>query len=447
MKIVEVYAGYGEEARRLCAGFLKPILSKIAPNDWWDTKVLDKLYEDQKRGVGKSIETLDLATVLNVFDNNWDEISSELKKSNKELKRKDRNIVIAMKDYRIHYAHFTPEGLPIEDIHRDLDTLWRFFELLDADAKLIQEIKDINRQGSACGYDEAELDRIMSSIKQEPVKKKTSSRKDKKIVSKETENPIPTQADTKTRKEKPQDKFTYIISSNGINLFSCTFEEVKEKILSGEIGRDYNILEDGSNIAPPGPEIGNVSGFKSFFDERERNQEELRQKEMAEQELRQRALAEQERQKEIAEQERRQKEITEQERQKEMAEQEKKKKEEQRQKKIDKQQRKKEIAEQRRQEQIAKQEKWKKRKKIIIPIAIVVGIGLLVFLILTGFWLPVLLICVVIGLLAFLFEMEIWWLAIIISIGFLVVLILTGFWWLALIIAIIAVILIGILDK
>jgi len=77
--------------------------------------------------------------------------------------------------------------------------------------------------------------------------------------------------------DKIKDERTYDISRNGIKLFprSCTYDEVIEKIFNGEIKRDFNVFEIGSNITPPGPEIGTV--FEVTFNEYERYQEELQQ--------------------------------------------------------------------------------------------------------------------------------------------------------------------------
>ena len=152
-----------------------------------------------------------------------------------------------------------------------------------------------------------------------------------------------TRIDASFGERNPQDKYTYIISSNGINLFHCTYDEIKKKIFDGEIKRDFNIYEVGSDNTAQEQEIGRVSAFKGFFDEFERKQEELRQEKL----------------------------------------------------------RQKEIAELRNQEEIAKQEKWNKNRKIIIPL-IIAGAGVLLFILIsTGFWLPLLIIIAVLVILFF----------------------------------------------
>ncbi|MDR0473634.1 MAG: hypothetical protein LBH43_08210 [Treponema sp.] len=281
----ELYARFETEAARLCAGFLKPVLSVIAPSDWWETRVIAKLSDDQKNNVGGSFESLDLAGLLMVFNSNWIEIAEELKKSHKKITKEDRNIVNAMITYRKHSAHFSVEGLPADDIHRDFDTLWRFMELVGAGAKTIQEIKDINKEGYACGYDENKLEHIINPPKKEPENRKTKAKKVKETVFGKPEN-------TNTGEKKSQDKVTYIISSGGIELFTCTYEETKKKIFDGEIRRDLNIYEAGSTIAAPGPEIGSIPAFKHFFDDLAREQEELRQKEIVEEKKEQQKLKE-----------------------------------------------------------------------------------------------------------------------------------------------------------
>jgi len=322
MKIQDVYSKYGTEAAQSCAEFLGPILPKIAPENWWQTTVLDKLPEIQRNNIdGTTIEKLDFLSLLTVFDKNWEEIVSELRKNNKNLKRGGKNIVISMKKpggFRTHFAHFPVGGLSTEDIIRDLDMLWRFLELVEADEKIIQEIKKINKLGPAHDFDENELERIINSTKQES--KETMEKKVKETVSKKPEKTLRTRNDIKASKkmneetdkkivksikqetnlkeEKTKDMFTYIISSNGINLFHCTYDEIKNKIFNGEIRRDHNIYEVGSTVTAPGPEIGSVSAFTCFFDQLEREQAENRQMKIA----KEKEMQENIRKKKIAEQ-------------------------------------------------------------------------------------------------------------------------------------------------
>jgi len=200
MKIKQIYSGYVVEATKLCTVFLKPILTKIAPHNWWKTLVIDKLSEMQKSNVGKSIGTLDLAMLLTAFNKNWDEIVLELKKENKKLARTDRDIVVKMMDFRIHDAHYPVGGLPPKDIQSDLDTLWRFLKIVGADEKLIQGVKYINKHGFACGYNENELDRIINSKKQGSEKKNSTTTK--KSILKKPEKPKRTRVDTKTEQQR-----------------------------------------------------------------------------------------------------------------------------------------------------------------------------------------------------------------------------------------------------
>jgi len=196
MKIEEVYTRYGTVAAKSCAKFLKQILPKIAPTNWWQTTVLDKLSEEQKRDNVSKFEDLDFAKLLTIFDNNWVDIVKKLKESKKDLKRDARSIVIAMKTYRIHSAHFPVGGLPTEDIIHDFDALWRFLVLVEADGEIIQEIKNINKLGPAHDFDENEIDRIINSIKQKPKKKAAKD---------QNENKNPKTEKTKTTTQQKSD--------------------------------------------------------------------------------------------------------------------------------------------------------------------------------------------------------------------------------------------------
>jgi len=391
MEIKELYARYETEAARSCAKFLKPILLKIAPKNWWETRVLDKLNEHQKKEVGKSIESLDLAKLLTVFNSNWDDIFAELIKEHKKLKWRDRSNISKMMDFRNHSSHFPVGGLPTEIIMSDLSVLWQFMEIVEADEKIIQEIKNINKQGSAHDFDENVLDQIINSKKQKP-EKKTKEKKVKETIPQKSEKPARTGTDTIVSKKKNEEKskgnFAYIISNNGINLFQCTRNEIKKKIFAGEIKRDYNICEAGSTVAAPGPEIGDVSGFAEFFDELERKQEEERQKEIAKEERRQRELLEIEFDEQKAEEEKKRRQIAKQER------------------KIKEELRQKEFEQQRIEEKLVRQEKWDKNKRIIIPLIVV---GTLI-IIASGAWLPILIVLgIIVAIIILFIIMEIFW--------------------------------------
>jgi hypothetical protein len=208
--------------------------------------------------------------------------------------------------------------MPWDKFLTHLGTMARTIELFSG-MPIPKEINDIlnnkspSNSSNNANKKEAESKEIAADVgKKEKVTEKTSVKPEKKKPEIKTEfipdtKPIQETVSIKHEKEKIQDKYTYVISSNGIKLFHCTYNEVKEKILKGEIERNHNICEVGSTIPAPGPEIGTVSGFIRFFEEREKEQKRIEEEKIAEQKrLEEKKIAEQKRLEEqkIAEQKR-----------------------------------------------------------------------------------------------------------------------------------------------
>jgi len=114
-----------------------------------------------------------------------------------------------MKIFRRHFAHLSNERLSPEDICRDFDNLWRFMKLIGADEKIIQEIKDLNKQGLACDYYDIELERILNLLR------------------------------TKTQSKK--EPLKYKISFNYKPIGPFPLEEILRKIQSHEVTREWYI--------------------------------------------------------------------------------------------------------------------------------------------------------------------------------------------------------------
>ncbi|MDZ7697758.1 MAG: Swt1 family HEPN domain-containing protein [Deltaproteobacteria bacterium] len=127
---------------------LEEYLSNLLPSlsaSWWQTMVVNKLsYQQQRRVEQKGIDSLsslDLASLLRVFDQNWYEISTKLKFS-----RESRHFLKEMQTVRNRWAHASPDGFPVDDIYRNLDTVQRFAEIIDSEKNLIKKIKRIKSE-------------------------------------------------------------------------------------------------------------------------------------------------------------------------------------------------------------------------------------------------------------------------------------------------------------
>jgi hypothetical protein len=123
----------------ILTNFLNEVLPKICGN-WWEECVLGKLSENQKKQIkiGKinSLEMLDLAALLRVLNNNWQEISYL-----KNLSIEVRNYANEMLTIRNSFAHLSNKEPNKEDIDRAADTIQRFIKELDEYNELIEEIK------------------------------------------------------------------------------------------------------------------------------------------------------------------------------------------------------------------------------------------------------------------------------------------------------------------
>ncbi|MGE0082798.1 MAG: helicase-related protein [Desulfococcaceae bacterium] len=127
--------------------YLVRYLEKILPglfNDWWKDGVMNTLsYQQQRRLEQQGINALgglDLAALLRVLDQNWYNISSKMNYS-----PETRHFVKEMQTVRNRWAHVGAEGFNAEDIYRDMDTLQRFSEVMEADDGFIENIRKIKK--------------------------------------------------------------------------------------------------------------------------------------------------------------------------------------------------------------------------------------------------------------------------------------------------------------
>jgi ATP-dependent helicase HepA len=131
-----------ELARFLGAKF--PDLS----TDWWQTHVLECLTFQQlrfaERDGHQTIDDLDLAALLRVFDQNWSELSYKFK-----LPRKGRSWLKELQTVRNKWAHLSSRETPAREVYRDADTLGRFLEMIGAGRDSLDCIDSIKAAASA----------------------------------------------------------------------------------------------------------------------------------------------------------------------------------------------------------------------------------------------------------------------------------------------------------
>jgi len=115
------------ELTRLLSTYLPKLSEK-----WWEKHVVDRLSFQQQRMVQERdftrLEQLDLAALLRVLDQNWFDLSSDLR-----LPREGRNWVKELQTVRNKWAHASIESTPASEQFRDADTLGRLLDILDAE--------------------------------------------------------------------------------------------------------------------------------------------------------------------------------------------------------------------------------------------------------------------------------------------------------------------------
>lgn len=129
-----------QKVTKSLAAYLDEVLPSLF-NDWWNDAVLNILSFQQRRRVKErgisSLNSLDLAALLRVLDQNWYQISTKL-----DLTSEARHFVKEMQTVRNRWAHAGSEGFPLDDVYRDLDTLQRFAVVIEADEGLLTEVRE-----------------------------------------------------------------------------------------------------------------------------------------------------------------------------------------------------------------------------------------------------------------------------------------------------------------
>lgn len=123
-----------KEALDVLSSQLVSVLADTLPRlsvHWWQEHVIDKLSYQQQGHIESShittLEQLDLAALLRILDQNWHEIAV-----NRAMPVAVRNWLKEAQTIRNRWAHAPAQGIPHEDIYRDLDTIERLAQALGA---------------------------------------------------------------------------------------------------------------------------------------------------------------------------------------------------------------------------------------------------------------------------------------------------------------------------
>jgi hypothetical protein len=127
--------------------FLKAHLPDIGGDNWWESHVVNQLTYGQQgqvrtRGI-KSLDGLDLAALLKVFDRNWAELSHLAK-----LPGEVRTYAKEVADIRHAISHFASEGVEIAPAegYRYFDTLERFLMAIAGGDHAVKSIREAKQQ-------------------------------------------------------------------------------------------------------------------------------------------------------------------------------------------------------------------------------------------------------------------------------------------------------------
>ena len=119
-------------------------LSKKLPmitDNWWQELVVNNLSTLQREHVLNneitSIDGLDLAELLRIFDRNWFVITSRFFVNNKE-----RNNIRKMQEVRNSWAHITPSAINKEKVISNVDTMIALMQAFDASMKETRDMEN-----------------------------------------------------------------------------------------------------------------------------------------------------------------------------------------------------------------------------------------------------------------------------------------------------------------
>lgn len=117
----------------------------LIDNHWWYNLVFLKLSFQQQRQIQEKkiqdLTGLDLAALLRVTDQNWNEIRAQF-----SLGQETRNWLKEAQTIRNRWAHLPPGGLPYEDTYRDADTLYRLNDAIGKNEEAIAYADLVKKQ-------------------------------------------------------------------------------------------------------------------------------------------------------------------------------------------------------------------------------------------------------------------------------------------------------------
>lgn len=138
--------------RNALAPYIALELASAFGKSWWDSAVLGKLYDEQKRDLpvrseaDKLIDALDIQRCLLLFDLHWNEVFR------KKLSIDHRTWAKELTGVRNRWAHIGGQDFSDDDTWRALDTMSRLSEQLNADStEAIRALLREARYGSAEG--------------------------------------------------------------------------------------------------------------------------------------------------------------------------------------------------------------------------------------------------------------------------------------------------------
>lgn len=121
------------------AGWLTKKLPRLTDR-WWDDLVLNNLSTMQRTQVENAgittIEGLDLAAILRIYDRNWFVITSSY-----FINNKDRQHIRDMKEVRNTWAHISTQEISKEKVVRDVNTIIELMCAFDASSADIRDME------------------------------------------------------------------------------------------------------------------------------------------------------------------------------------------------------------------------------------------------------------------------------------------------------------------
>ncbi len=123
-------------------GHKLPLLSQ----DWWENNVFQKLSFQQQRNVEsrqvKALDQLDFAALIRLIDKNWQDLKDRF-----QLPPEGMNWIKELQSIRNRWAHL-PAGavVSLDSRYRDIDTLLRFVEMIEADSEFIKELSGVRAE-------------------------------------------------------------------------------------------------------------------------------------------------------------------------------------------------------------------------------------------------------------------------------------------------------------